>query len=95
MAEASGEERQPVPLSEPIPEGRTEESVELDQETERERASMAPGPPAPPTEPEDPNCMDITPECAGWSEEGECEANAEYMQEACARSCKFCKPAVL
>ena len=61
-------------------------------ETPTEKAPAANDAPPLPEAPEDPNCMDITPDCDDWAQDGECQANAEYMQEACPRSCKFCTP---
>jgi hypothetical protein len=35
-------------------------------------------------------CQDEKPDCAGWAADGECEANAGYMMQACAHSCTRC-----
>jgi hypothetical protein len=35
-------------------------------------------------------CVDLHSLCYGWANRGECEANANYMQATCARSCKTC-----
>merc|ERR1712093_497633 len=37
--------------------------------------------------PQDPNCMDASRECTEWASAGECESNADYMAEACRKSC--------
>jgi len=37
-----------------------------------------------------PGCKNITPDCVVWAKAGECEANVNYMEEACPRACGLC-----
>lgn len=35
-------------------------------------------------------CKDLDADCGAWKDEGECDANPDYMYEACAASCGKC-----
>lgn len=50
----------------------------------------APAAPEPPKEPTAPACADEHNDCAQWAKDGECQANADYMEEACPKSCRKC-----
>jgi curved DNA-binding protein CbpA len=40
--------------------------------------------------PSRPGCTDKHAKCKAWADSGECESNAAYMREQCARSCDYC-----
>lgn len=40
---------------------------------------------------DDPSCVDSQPDCVGWAEDKQCEANPAFMLESCKKSCHACK----
>ena len=48
--------------------------------------------PQSPRQPSDHLCIDEETSCKGWSTNGECGKNADYMLRACRKSCGVCDP---
>ena len=73
--------------------GEGNDDGEDQQEAEKQQApgkSIVENGPAPPSTAKAVVCEDSQPDCVGWARAGECDANPQFMREACQKSCRIC-----